>query len=128
MVLRYHAPPIATSFIRDVMRYVTARRANHLAFLKTCPAVTAKINRFAMTPNQIYICRRPVPTRGALRGRHGRWKRDAVASGAIFCATNDAIADGEIAWSWRPDAGAKFVGYDPRMTVAKEPGHRGDRV
>jgi hypothetical protein len=35
---------------------------------------------------------------------------DAAASGAIFCATNEAIADGEIVWSWRPDAGAKFVG------------------
>jgi hypothetical protein len=34
---------------------------------------------------------------------------DAAAAGAIFCATNDATADGEIAWSWRPDAGAKFV-------------------
>jgi hypothetical protein len=27
---------------------------------------------------------------------------------AQFCArTNDAVADGEIVWSWRPDAGAK---------------------
>jgi hypothetical protein len=23
--------------------------------------------------------------------------------------TNDVIADGEIVWSWRPDAGAKFA-------------------
>ncbi len=35
---------------------------------------------------------------------------DAVASGAIMARTNDAIADGEIAWSWRPDAGAKLFG------------------
>jgi hypothetical protein len=34
---------------------------------------------------------------------------DAVAAGAIFCATNEALADGEIAWSWRSDAGAKAV-------------------
>src|SRR5258708_31144816 len=34
---------------------------------------------------------------------------DAAASGAIFCATNDAAADGEIVWSWRSNAGAKFV-------------------
>jgi hypothetical protein len=34
---------------------------------------------------------------------------DVVASGAISARTNDAAADGEVAWSWRPDAGAKFV-------------------
>src|ERR1700704_1712558 len=34
---------------------------------------------------------------------------DAVASGAIIARTNDAMADGEIVWSWRSDAGAKFV-------------------
>jgi hypothetical protein len=31
-------------------------------------------------------------------------------------------------WSWRPDAGAKLAGYDPQVTVAKEPGHRGEHV
>ena len=31
----------------------------------------------------MYCPRRPAPTRGALRGRHGRWERDAVdAAGA----------------------------------------------
>jgi hypothetical protein len=28
---------------------------------------------------------------------------------AIRHETSDMVADGEIAWSWRPDAGAKFV-------------------
>jgi hypothetical protein len=28
---------------------------------------------------------------------------------AIDHETNDAIADGEVVWSWRPDAGAKFA-------------------
>ena len=51
---------------------------------------------------------------------------DAAASGAIIARTNDVAADGEVVWSWRPDAGAKFVEASPRMTVAKEPGHRGD--
>jgi hypothetical protein len=31
------------------------------------------------------------------------------------------IADGEVVWSWRPDAGAKFAGSIPRATVAKKP-------
>jgi hypothetical protein len=34
---------------------------------------------------------------------------DAVASGAIFARTNDAMADGEVVWFWRSDAGAKFA-------------------
>jgi hypothetical protein len=53
---------------------------------------------------------------------------DAAASGAVTARTNDAIADGEIVWSWRPDAGAKLAGNEPQATVAKEPGHRGDHV
>jgi len=52
---------------------------------------------------------------------------DAAASGAFFARTNDAAADGEVVWFWRPDAGAKFVETIPRMTVAKEPGHREER-
>jgi hypothetical protein len=34
---------------------------------------------------------------------------DAAVSGAIIARTNDAAADGEVAWFWRPDAGAKSV-------------------
>ena len=65
-----------------------------------------------MTPNQIYNHRRPVPTQGAFRDRHGRWKRDAMdaIAQAHIVRTNEAIADGEIVWFWRPDAGAKPVG------------------
>jgi hypothetical protein len=37
-------------------------------------------------------------------GRDGR-----TSPGAIFCATSGVCADGEVAWSWRSDAGAKFV-------------------
>ncbi len=35
---------------------------------------------------------------------------DAAASGAIIARTNDVAADGEVVWSWRPDAGAKVRG------------------
>ncbi len=34
---------------------------------------------------------------------------DAAASGAIIARTNDVAADGEVVWSWRPDAGAKVA-------------------
>jgi hypothetical protein len=43
-------------------------------------------------PNQFYNSRRPVPTRGALRGRHERWVRDAMdaaASGARECGPDE---------------------------------------
>ena len=44
--------------------------------------------------------------------------------------TNDVVADGEVVWSWRPDAGVKLamIFRITLMTVAKEPGHRGDHV
>ena len=49
---------------------------------------------------------------------------DAAASGAIIARTNDVAADGEVVWSWRPDAGAKLAGAIPRTTVATKHGHR----
>jgi hypothetical protein len=56
---------------------------------------------------------------------------DAAATGAINAQTNEAAAYGEVAWSWRSDAGVKFVKTLPsvlRTTVATKHGHRGDRV
>jgi hypothetical protein len=41
--------------------------------------------------------------------------------------TSGAKADGEIVWSWRPDAGVKLAGDDLQATVVKEPVHRGAR-
>jgi hypothetical protein len=49
-----------------------------------------------------YIHGHPVPTRGALRGRHGRWGRDAVdatVSAHESVRANDTKADGEVVWS-----------------------------
>jgi hypothetical protein len=44
--------------------------------------------------------------------------------------TSDVDADGEIAWSWFPDAGIKLammLRIAPAM-VANKPGHQGERV
>jgi hypothetical protein len=43
--------------------------------------------------------------------------------------TSDADADGEVVWSWRPDAGAKLSQdtIPAEVTGAKEPGPRGER-
>jgi hypothetical protein len=49
---------------------------------ESCPAPLRKIFRFSADPNHFYNSRRLVPTRGALRGRHGRWERDAVDAAA----------------------------------------------
>jgi hypothetical protein len=53
-------------------------------------------------------------------------RRDAVAADAPI--TNGVLADGKIVWSWHPDAGVKLAEATPPMTVAKEPGHRGEHV
>ena len=50
----------------------------------------------------VLLIGRPALTRGALRGRHGRWERDAVdaaASAHVSAQTNGADADGEVVWS-----------------------------
>ena len=51
---------------------------------------------------------RPALIGGALRGRHERGVRDAVD--AMHRKTTDGVADGEIVWSWPPDAEVKRAG------------------
>src|SRR6202171_6857177 len=41
--------------------------------------------------------------------------------------TSVADADGEVVWSWRPDAGVKLCGAIRMATVARKPVHRGER-
>jgi hypothetical protein len=61
----------------------------------------------ALHPKSVASFARPALTRGALRDRHERWERDAMD--AACHETNDVAADGEVVWSWRPDAGAKLA-------------------
>jgi hypothetical protein len=42
--------------------------------------------------------------------------------------TSGTDADGEVVWSWRAHAGAKFAQDDARMTVAIKLVHRGEPV
>jgi hypothetical protein len=83
------------------------------------------------TPNQWLHFTVLLP-QGAYRDRHGRWKRDAMD--AIGHEMNDAIADGEVVWSWRTDAGAKLAKTLTRLAGddgkrARSPAvHRGDHV
>jgi len=90
-----------------------------------CPASPAKIFLFSSNPNHRHISGRPASSWGAFRDRHERGRRDAVdADGAL---TNALEADGEAVWSWCPDAGIKFAKSFSRVTVARKPGHRGER-
>jgi len=59
------------------------------------------------------------PTRGAARDRHER----AVGCGGRGGLRRRArlIADGEVVWSWRPGAGAKFCESHRGVTVARKP-------
>jgi hypothetical protein len=71
----------------------------------------------------VHFLPRPVPTRGALRDRHGRWKQDAMDVPAQL--TNASGTDGKGVWSRSPDAGIKSCGTLRRMTVAIKPGTPG---
>jgi hypothetical protein len=42
--------------------------------------------------------------------------------------TNGTEADGEVVWSWRPDAGVKLAEATSLMTVTTKPDHREDHV
>ena len=37
------------------------------------------------------------------------------------------LADGEVVWSWRLDAGVKLAEATPPATVTRKPDHRGER-
>ena len=57
------------------------------------------------------------------RGVAQRHERAVGCGGRGACEDErKAVADGEVVWSWRPGAGAKFCGRSiRRVTVAKEP-------
>jgi hypothetical protein len=70
---------------------------------------------------------RAVPPRQ--EGRTRRHERGVGCGGRFGDARRAALeADGEVVWSWRPDAGAKLSqGTIPaKVTGAKEPGPRGE--
>jgi hypothetical protein len=74
-----------------------------------------------------------IPSRPRMRGasrssrtlRAGCGGRGSVRR--VSAKTNDVVAYGEDAWSWRPDAGAKLAEAIPPVTGARKPGPRGER-
>ena len=90
---------------------------------KSCPAAAKKILRLTRRANQRYHSARLT----RYEGRCARHERAVGCGGRGSCSRRtQPIADGEVVWSWRPDAGAKFCESHRGATVAKEPGHRGE--
>jgi len=75
------------------------------------------------SPNQKHDPRVLTRLEGRIASRHEtrvrmRWTRAATRT--FFVRTNGADADGEVVWSWRPDAGAKSCGCDPHGDGGKK--------
>ena len=91
---------------------------------KVLSSPSKKIFRLTRRANQGYISAVSPDKRGGSRSsrtcggmRWTQWPR----------LTSVAEADGEVVWSWRPDAGVKYLqGSLHGATEAKEPGHRGE--
>jgi len=84
-----------------------------------CPACSRKIFRLTRRANQRYQLARLTRQEGRAHVTNARW--DAVdADSCDGRAQFDA--DGEVVWSWRPGAGAKFAEAKLlQMTVARKP-------
>jgi len=103
------------------LRRPAARRANHAATSQTrLSSLLAKNIPLNPSGKSALPTRPSHPTRGALRNvTNARW--DAVDAEACE-DERKMIADGEVVWSWRPGAGAKFRGTSPdEVTVARKP-------
>ncbi len=75
----------------------------------------------------VYAAPRPASPGGALGQSSPNVRRDAVAAGVP--KDERLFADGEVVWSWRPDAGVKFATMlrITRMMGARKPVPRGER-
>jgi hypothetical protein len=83
------------------------------------PALARKIFRLTRRANQRYDSARLTRQEGRAHVTNARW--DAVDAEACE-DERKLIADGEVVWSWRPGAGAKFRGISPdEVTVARKP-------
>ena len=106
------------------------RRANQFRLSEIMSSPKSKNISLAISGNQNYKpChlipeegRRPSPPNVGM-GCGGRGRRQAC----FFAPDETPTAYGEVVWSWRRDAGVKFVSKSSRATVANKPVHRGER-
>ena len=100
-------PPVCPTRLGKNRNSCPASTGKSLPRAKTCLVPAQKIFRFFRNPNQSYVRNRPGPIRGAYRDRHGRWA--GMRWTRSRQQTTDAGADGQAVWSWRSEAGAKFL-------------------
>jgi hypothetical protein len=99
-------------------------KTNFASRFKPIPLSSPSAQNISLSffPKLVFAADVPCSPRGALRGRHERWARDAVdvseLQRAVRAPTNNSDADGKAVWSWRSEAGAKSVEAIPPMTVA----------
>ena len=74
----------------DVEAFVYPTGKSTRLALNRLSSPSRKNIRIFRISESIYIYRHPVPTRGALRGRHGRWVRDAVDADSAFDEWRDS--------------------------------------
>jgi hypothetical protein len=88
---------------------------------------TAENISLSFFPKLVFAADVPCSRRGALRGRHERWARDAVdvseLQRAIRAPANNSDADGQAVWSWHPDADAKLA-----TTLSRHAGDGGQKA
>ena len=117
-------PRIAVGAMREETKFAFDRKV--IWRVQPLARKTFRLNRRA---NQLYQLAPSHPDEGRIASRHERGSRCGGRSSAgaqIARTTNGAVADGEVVWSWRPDAGVKLRGGIRQATVAKKPGHRGE--
>src|SRR5882724_2734197 len=111
-------------------RVIARRRANHFALSEVNSAyVKASVQKYSSSVfRKCMVVSRPsrLRSRGALRDRHERWRRDAMDASAR--ETNAFDADGQAVWSCPPDAGVKpCETIVARRRWLTSPVHRGER-
>jgi hypothetical protein len=125
--LRHRTPLRGRIRFRQQARNESARRMSpvFLGRARSAALPDGQISEFAVQPlSQKYSCfvltqitsiSTTVPTQGAYRDRHGRGagcggrgsvRRDRLSRGRMML-----VADGEVVWSCRPDAGVKLAGF-----------------
>jgi hypothetical protein len=88
-----------------------------------CQALLRKIFIFRFSEKYGCLPASRPGKRDVTADRHETWGGDAMD--ASTSTTIEADADGEIAWSWRPDAGVKFAMTKSQATEANKPGTPG---
>jgi hypothetical protein len=90
-------------------------KTNFASRFKPIPLSSPSAQNISLSffPKLVFAADVPCSPRGALRGRHERWARDAVdvseLQRAIRAPANNSDADGQAVWSWHPDADAKVA-------------------